>query len=219
MGESGSGKTTFGRTLLKLYEPTSGSIIYRLEGKEIDIANVNNENPNGCTPTMILSIFGGGEGSEPNGSNYGIAISNNTLGFVAYGDFAWFEGTTQIASLNSSGDMSVSGSLTVSSGIFGSMGTVADGTSGYSASQAIGVAEIQSGGYQFTNSTGRTIVVMFTATGQGSGAPAGTSGFTLLAGYFSDGMNIGYLNDGGYIQYDSYNMVYFWFTIDSIVIG
>lgn len=33
VGESGSGKTTLGRTLLHLYEPTSGKIIY--DGKEI----------------------------------------------------------------------------------------------------------------------------------------------------------------------------------------
>ena len=33
VGESGSGKTTAGRTLLRLYEPTAGSIIY--DGKDI----------------------------------------------------------------------------------------------------------------------------------------------------------------------------------------
>ena len=33
VGESGCGKTTFGRTLLRLYEPTSGKIIY--DGKDI----------------------------------------------------------------------------------------------------------------------------------------------------------------------------------------
>lgn len=37
VGESGCGKTTTGRTILKLYEPTSGQIIY--DGK--DIANLN----------------------------------------------------------------------------------------------------------------------------------------------------------------------------------
>lgn len=38
VGESGCGKTTMGRTLLKLYEPTAGEIIYN--GK--DIANLKN---------------------------------------------------------------------------------------------------------------------------------------------------------------------------------
>ncbi|SMC55702.1 ABC transporter ATP-binding protein [Papillibacter cinnamivorans] len=38
VGESGCGKTTLGRTLLRLYEPTSGQILYR--GKDITHANM-----------------------------------------------------------------------------------------------------------------------------------------------------------------------------------
>lgn len=38
VGESGCGKTTLGRTLLRLYEPTSGQIIYR--GEDITRANM-----------------------------------------------------------------------------------------------------------------------------------------------------------------------------------
>ncbi|HIT91187.1 MAG TPA: ATP-binding cassette domain-containing protein [Candidatus Merdenecus merdavium] len=38
VGESGCGKTTLGRTLLRLYEPTSGKIIYR--GKDITKENM-----------------------------------------------------------------------------------------------------------------------------------------------------------------------------------
>ena len=34
VGESGCGKTTVGRTLLRLYEPTDGKIIYDVKGEE-----------------------------------------------------------------------------------------------------------------------------------------------------------------------------------------
>ena len=38
VGESGSGKTTMGRLILRTVEPTSGSIVYRGGGREIDVA-------------------------------------------------------------------------------------------------------------------------------------------------------------------------------------
>lgn len=42
VGESGCGKTTVGRTVLRLYDPTSGEIQYRSkEGDFIDIANIS----------------------------------------------------------------------------------------------------------------------------------------------------------------------------------
>lgn len=40
VGESGSGKTTVGRCIVKLYEPTEGSIEFNIDGQMIDIANV-----------------------------------------------------------------------------------------------------------------------------------------------------------------------------------
>jgi peptide/nickel transport system ATP-binding protein len=40
VGESGSGKTTLGRTLIKLYEPTSGSIYYNSVDGRIDITKI-----------------------------------------------------------------------------------------------------------------------------------------------------------------------------------
>ncbi len=42
VGESGCGKSTFGRTLLQLYKPTSGQVIYRGEsGKSVDLTKLN----------------------------------------------------------------------------------------------------------------------------------------------------------------------------------
>ena len=39
VGESGCGKTTVGRTLLQLYKPTEGKVIF--EGQEITDKNIN----------------------------------------------------------------------------------------------------------------------------------------------------------------------------------
>ena len=42
VGESGCGKTTTGRTILRAYEPTGGSVHYRgLDGKEADLAKLS----------------------------------------------------------------------------------------------------------------------------------------------------------------------------------
>lgn len=42
VGESGCGKTTVGRTVLRLYDPTGGEILYRgRDGDYIDIANIS----------------------------------------------------------------------------------------------------------------------------------------------------------------------------------
>lgn len=40
VGESGSGKTTVGRCVVKLYEPTEGSVEFNIDGQMIDVANV-----------------------------------------------------------------------------------------------------------------------------------------------------------------------------------
>lgn len=43
VGESGCGKSTFGRTILQLYPQTHGEIIYHKDGKEIDLKNQSQE--------------------------------------------------------------------------------------------------------------------------------------------------------------------------------
>ena len=41
VGESGCGKTTLGKCILRLYEPTNGKILYRNGGDEIDVTALN----------------------------------------------------------------------------------------------------------------------------------------------------------------------------------
>ncbi len=76
-------------------------------------ANVNNDNPNGATPTVVLSIYGGNEGGALSDGQYGLGISNGTLDFLTPSgeNFAWWANTSQIASMNGSGDFSVNGSI------------------------------------------------------------------------------------------------------------
>ncbi|BCX03328.1 MAG: ABC transporter ATP-binding protein [Candidatus Roseilinea sp.] len=41
VGESGSGKTTLGRTLLRLYEPTSGDVTLHVDGQDVPIMDLS----------------------------------------------------------------------------------------------------------------------------------------------------------------------------------
>lgn len=79
-------------------------------------ANVNSDNPNGTTPTVVLSIWGGGQGNAVSSSTtyYGIGISDSTLDFLTNGGFAWWYNDTEVASMNGSGDLSLNGNLSLS---------------------------------------------------------------------------------------------------------
>ena len=41
VGESGSGKTTVGRTILRALSPTDGEVLFRVDDREIDVANAS----------------------------------------------------------------------------------------------------------------------------------------------------------------------------------
>ena len=43
VGESGSGKTTVGRTILRALKPTAGEVIFQINGKSYDLANIENQ--------------------------------------------------------------------------------------------------------------------------------------------------------------------------------
>jgi peptide/nickel transport system ATP-binding protein len=55
VGESGSGKTTMGRCLMRVYEPTAGSMAYRrTDGSVIDIARADKETLKQCRREMRM---------------------------------------------------------------------------------------------------------------------------------------------------------------------
>ena len=55
VGESGSGKTTMGRCLLRVYEPTSGSIKYRQpDGTVVDLVTANKQDLKQCRREMRM---------------------------------------------------------------------------------------------------------------------------------------------------------------------
>ncbi len=63
VGESGSGKTTMGRCLLRVYEPTAGSMIYRrADGSTVDLAATDPETLRACR-REIRMVF-----QDPHGS-------------------------------------------------------------------------------------------------------------------------------------------------------
>lgn len=44
VGESGCGKTTLGRTILRIFEPTQGQILFHFDGKEVDFTKLDKRN-------------------------------------------------------------------------------------------------------------------------------------------------------------------------------
>lgn len=55
VGESGCGKSTFGRTLLQLYKPTSGQVIYRGEsGESVDLTKLNGKEMRGLRKELQI---------------------------------------------------------------------------------------------------------------------------------------------------------------------
>src|SRR5687767_5472362 len=43
VGESGCGKTTVGRSIVRIYQPTAGEILYHDNGKTVDLAALNRQ--------------------------------------------------------------------------------------------------------------------------------------------------------------------------------
>jgi hypothetical protein len=117
----------------------------QLTAQYID-SNINNDNPNGTTPTVVLSIWGHGQGNPVSSTTtyYGLGISNTTLDFLTNSNFAWWYNDTQIASMNGSGDMSISGSLTVTDDVTTDSSFVAIGN-GFNPNSSVDTANIQSG--------------------------------------------------------------------------
>jgi peptide/nickel transport system ATP-binding protein len=54
VGESGCGKTTLGRCILRAIEPTSGEIFFRINGKKQDITHLNKQEMRAIRPHMHM---------------------------------------------------------------------------------------------------------------------------------------------------------------------
>jgi peptide/nickel transport system ATP-binding protein len=54
VGESGCGKTTLGRCILRAIEPTSGEIFFRINGKRQDITHLNKQEMRAIRPHMHM---------------------------------------------------------------------------------------------------------------------------------------------------------------------
>ena len=112
-----SSSGSFAGTVRNTLDDGSGNMAAsgQLTAQYID-SNINNDNPNGTTPTVVLSIWGGGQGNAVSSSTtyYGIGISDSTLDFLTNGGFAWWYNDTEVASMNGSGDLSLNGNLSLS---------------------------------------------------------------------------------------------------------
>ncbi|MEM0142670.1 MAG: hypothetical protein QXL94_01750 [Candidatus Parvarchaeum sp.] len=146
-------------------------------------ANDGNLNPNGSTPTMILSIWGGNTGAIANTSSFGLGISDSTLDFLSEAYFDWWAGTTEIMNLNGSGDLTLNGEL--SAGSYNLVGGTGISFSGVTITNTGVTSLAGSTTISVSGATGAVTLKGLYSAGGGigiSGATISNTGVTSLSG-------------------------------------